>query len=480
MIPEHTLLTFKEKLHTTLVTLGFPEKNVLSIVKSIVLKNFENDTLTLVCTNPIYTMLVEEKHDELLAIVQSIWGMQARYILQAKNDKQAKAPTFPVLEKPKNTSLPPSLFDFDTSEKSISHKNTIQKTPHDNFDKLDPNDFGLNPDFTFSAFVKGPSNSIAFSACESVSLQPGKLSNPVFIYGGSGLGKTHLLHAIGNRILFEHPSWKVLYLPSHDFVSSFVQAIRHGQGNNFRTRFLECDVLLVDDVQFLENKEQTQLEFFHIFNLLCQKRKQVVLTSDKYPKDIPTLEERLRSRFLQGLLADIEPPSYEERLAIIESTAEKLSLRLSQDIASLIATNVKTNIRELKGTLNNLYLRQTVSGVPPTTQDVETVLRSIVKIQRQVLDIPTIQKIVANFYDIKITDLTSSSKTQKLVFPRHVAMYLAREVLNSNLIEIANAFGRKDHTTVLNAYENVKKKMELDASTRSTISEIRRRLEQIG
>jgi chromosomal replication initiator protein len=458
--------------------LGFPEKTLKTLVESIVPFSFDGTTVVLHCYNAVYSIVLDDKSKDIENIVKQIWGQEARFVIE-KKEKATEPSQKPAKTTATKSVQPASIFDFEETSSMPKQPrafspSTAKEEPFDNAE------FGLNPDFTFASFVRGPSNSIAFSACESVCLQPGRLSNPVFIYGGSGLGKTHLLHAVGNEILSKHPSWKVLYLPSSDFVNGFVQAIRHGQGNNFRNRFLESDLLLIDDVQFLENKEQTQLEFFHIFNLLCQKRKQVILTSDKYPKDIPTLEERLRSRFLQGLLADIEPPSYEERLAIIESTSDKISLKLSEPVASLIASHVKTNIRELKGTLNNLLLRQTVSGIPPTIPDVENVLRSIVKVQRQTIDIAAIQKTVSNFYDIKVTDLTSTSKAQKLVFPRHVAMYLVRELLNTNLVEIAKGFGRKDHTTVLNACENVKKKIETDASTRSSIAEIKRQLEQIG
>ncbi len=471
---------FSEKIYHTFVQLGFKENIAKALSEVMVPTKIDGATVFLKCTNTIYQLFTVEKHKEILAVVKSVWGPEFNFSFSEEVESYSK--NIQKHQKPSNPPAQNTIFDFDTPPSAA--KPQPQSVSLFGTHKVDSStaalEFGLNPDFTFSSFIRGPSNSIAFSACESVSLQPGRLNNPVFIYGGSGLGKTHLLHAVGNEILNRHPNWKVLYIQSSDFVTDFIQAIRHGHGNIFRNRFSECDLLLVDDVQFLENKEQTQHEFFHIFNLLCQKRKQVVLTSDKYPKDIPTLEERLRSRFLQGLLADIEPPSFEERLAIIESTAEKISLRLTPDVASLVATNVKTNIRELKGTLNNLLLRQTVSSASPTVQDVESVLRSIVKVQRQTLDICTIQKVVASFYDIKLNDLTSSSKAQKLVFPRHVAMYLAREMINANLVEIATAFSRKDHTTVINACDNVRKKIDTDASTRSSVSEIRRRLEHMS
>jgi chromosomal replication initiator protein len=370
-----------------------------------------------------------------------------------------------------------SIFDFvapkQPQPKPMEPTAVVESTP-----EMLPEHPDLNADFTFSTFVRGQSNSVAFSACESVAMRPGKLNNPVFIYGDVGLGKTHLLHSVGNDILRRTPSANVVYLTSGNFVSGFVSSIRHNTVERFTRQFLECDVLLVDDIQFLENKEQTQLEFFHIFNQLIGKKKQIVITSDKYPKDIPHLSERLRSRFLMGLLADIEPPCFEERIAILEAKAENLSLRISREVVEFIATNVKTNVREMQGVLNNLLMRQTISGLPPTIDAASTVLRGMVKIQRPTIDIPAVQKLVANHYNIKLQDLVSASKAQKLVVPRHVAMYLSRKIVQANLVEIAQQFGRKDHTTVLNAIDKVEELIQNDASTRAAITDLKRRLEQ--
>jgi chromosomal replication initiator protein len=488
MISQEKAIEFTKKLREKLLSLGYPADTADMIARKIELQNFNDQTILAHCADPFFKeMFLDRTFNDICSVVKDVWGSSTKLVFSSEKEQAIKKERLI----PKSEKEETSIFSFQDQEKPIiAPKTAMVKNPGKTEPEMasampvqqvsQPSEHGLQPEFSFSTFVKGPSNSIAFSACESVALQPGKLSNPVFIYGGSGLGKTHLLHAVGNEILRKNPSWNVLYLSSSDFVSHFVTSIRHNAGNAFRDRFLNCDILLVDDVQFLENKDATQIEFFHIFNVLCSRRKQIVLTSDKYPKDIPTLEERLRSRFLQGLLADIEPPSFEERVAIIDATANSISLRISRELTELIATHVKTNIRELKGTLNNLLIRQTVSGKNSTQDDVAAVLRGIVKLQRPTLDILTIQKAVASFYNIKITDLTSSSKVQKLVIPRHVAMYLSRELTGANLMDIASNFGRKDHTTVLNAIENVKKLLERDASHRSMINELKRRLEQMN
>jgi len=484
MIVQEKADEFSQKLRDKVLSLGFPSNTADTIAKIIVLKTFDGDTVTAHCADSFYKdVFVNSKLHEICNVAKEVWGPSVKFILTQGVSANSKPPKSLAVESYSES----SIFNFQEQNKPDSIKikqNSHNKTHVGSSSSVEVRqpqaEHGLQPEFTFSTFVKGPSNSIAFSACESVVLQPGRLSNPVFIYGGSGLGKTHLLHAVGNELLRKNPSWNVLYLSSSDFVSHFVTSIRHNAGNAFRDRFSNCDILLIDDVQFLENKDATQIEFFHIFNVLCSRKKQIVLTSDKYPKDIPTLEERLRSRFLQGLLADIEPPSFEERIAIINATASDISLKLSAGLTELIATHVKTNIRELKGTLNNLLIRQTVSGKTSSQDDVAAVLRGVVKLQRSTLDIPTIQKSVATFYNIKVSDLSSTSKVQKLVIPRHVAMFLSRELTGANLMEIASAFGRKDHTTVLNALENVKKLLEKDASQRSMINDLRRRLEQMN
>jgi chromosomal replication initiator protein len=261
-------------------------------------------------------------------------------------------------------------------------------------------------------------------------------------------------------------------------MNELIQSIRFYKQEEFRMRYNHVDVLLVDDIQFLESKDSTQLEFFHTFNDLFQKNKQIVITSDKYPKDIPNIEERLKSRFLQGLIADIEPPGFEDRVAIIETKAKALSLKLTRDIVLHIATHVKTNVREIQGILNNLAMTQSMTGAPPTIESTNAHLRRIIRVPAQSLDLSAIQKAVATHFGIKLTELMSQDRSQRLVIPRHIAMYLSRELLGSATTEIAEAFGKRNHTTVMHAVEKVKDLIEKDASTRAIVSELRRKLDQ--
>ena len=335
----------------------------------------------------------------------------------------------------------------------------------------------LAPELTFSTFVRGQSNLVAYSACEAIAKNPGNLTNPVFIYGATGLGKTHLLHSVGNEIQKLHPDWQILYVTSGDFMNELIASIRFSKQESFRNKYRQCDVLLVDDIQFLENKDTTQLEFFHTFNELYQKRKQIVITSDKYPKDIPNIEERLKSRFLQGLISDIEPPSFEDRVAIIESKAKMLGLKLISDVILHIATHVKANVREIQGVLNNLLMTQSMTGQSPTIDSTNALLKRVVRMQGSALDVHSIQKAVSAHFGIKLSELMSQNRSQKFVIPRHIAMFLAKELMDSATTEIAEAFGKKDHTTVMHAITKVRELLEKDASTRAIVNELKRKLD---
>jgi chromosomal replication initiator protein len=322
---------------------------------------------------------------------------------------------------------------------------------------------------------------VAYSACEAVAKNPGNLSNPVFVYGTSGLGKTHLLHSVGNAIQRNNPSWNILYVTSDDFMNEFIASIRFSRQEQFRQKYRNCDVLLVDDIQFLENKDTTQTEFFHTFNELYQKKKQILITSDKYPKDIPNIEERLKSRFLQGLIADIEPPGFEDRLAILEAKSKNLGLKMDQELAMHIANQVKGSVRELQGVLNTLLMNQNMTGVPATIESANQVLKRMLKINTGIpVDMPLIQKVVSQHFGIKIADMTSKNRSQKYVIPRHVAMYLAKEILQTTTTEIADAFGKKDHTTVMHALTKVKELMDSGPSMKATLQELRKKIEVDG
>jgi chromosomal replication initiator protein len=337
----------------------------------------------------------------------------------------------------------------------------------------------LNPNFTFSAFVVGNSSHFAHAACRAVSDAPGRAYNPLFLYGGVGLGKTHLMHAIGHAVREGHirRQPKVAYVTTEKFVNEMVVAIQENSQPRFRERYRTVDVLLVDDIQFLAGKDRTQEEFFHTFNALHEMGKQIVISSDRPPKDIPTLEDRLRSRFEWGLMADIQPPDYETRLAILHSKLGQNSRLVPDDVCSFIAHKVQKNIRELEGALIRVLAHASISGQPVTMETSHHILRDIIPEDAAAPpSVEHIQNIVAAFYNLSVEEMKGRRRDKHIVFPRQVAMYLIREETASSLPAIGQAFGGKDHTTVLHAYEKIAELAREDARLQQALRELRTRL----
>ncbi len=320
-------------------------------------------------------------------------------------------------------------------------------------------DPGLNPNYTFANFVVGPSNRLAQAASQAVAEAPARAYNPLFIHGGVGLGKTHLLHAIG------HESYRrglhVLYVTSETFTNDLIEAIRTHTTEQFRGKYRTADVLLVDDIQFIAGKESTQEEFFHTFNALRDNGRQIVLTSDRVPKAMVTLEERLRSRFEWGLIVDIQPPDYETRMAILQSKAERMSAEVSNDILSYIATNIESNIRELEGALNRVLAMSKLTGLPLDRTVVEKALGDLLP-NRPEVTAEDIIKTVSSFYGVSPEELKGSRRTRAIAQPRQIAMYLIREETDASLPQIGAELGGRDHTTVLYGYERVRARLEQD------------------
>jgi len=328
---------------------------------------------------------------------------------------------------------------------------------------------GLTPRYTFGAFVIGNSNQFAQAACQAVAELPSKAYNPLFIYGGVGLGKTHLLHAVGHEIAHRYPSLRVLYLSSERFTNELISAIRHDQTAEFRAKYRTIDLLLMDDIQFISGKERTQEEFFHTFNDLYGARKQIVLTSDSAPKEIPEIEERLRSRFEWGLIADIQPPDFETRVAILQKKAESERVRLPDDVAYVIARRVKANIREIEGALTRMIAFCSLSGREMTVDLGQEVLADLWRETEQTITIEHIQRKASEFFGVRISDMGARNRAQAVALPRQVAMYLARQLTHASLAEVGRAFGGKDHTTVLHAVEKVRVRIEEDPKFKTTI-----------
>ncbi len=316
---------------------------------------------------------------------------------------------------------------------------------------------GLNPQYTFETFVVGQNNELANAASTAVAKQPGTQYNPLFIYGGVGLGKTHLMHAVGNKVLQSNPNLKILYVTSEKFTNDYVAALGQKRMDSFKALYRSVDMLLVDDIQFIAGKEQTQEVFFHTFNELRDKGKQIILTADRLPKDIPAIEQRLVSRFEWGMVADISAPNLETRIAILQTKLGKKGVQIDEEITEFIAENVVNNIRELEGALNKLLIYQQIENKPLTLDQAKHILASIVNAKKKAVTLAKIAESVANFYSITMEDLLKQSRRKEYVKPRQTAMYLARKELGSSFPSIGEFFGGRDHTTVMHGVEKVEK-----------------------
>ncbi len=334
----------------------------------------------------------------------------------------------------------------------------------------------LNPRYTFENFVVGPFNELPQAAAWAVCQNPGFVYNPLFIYGGVGLGKTHLLQAIGNEIRKKYPQKKIKYISSEKFTSGIVNSIKNHDVERFKSFYKDIDVLIIDDVQFLAGKEKTQEEFFHIFNALYEKNKQIVLSSDRPPKAISALEERLRSRFEGGMIADISMPDFETRVAILKTKASEKKVNFSDEILEYIASHIQNNIRELEGALNRLAAYQKLNNQSPNLEVAKTLLKSIIFSPKKVVSPEKIIKVVSSFYDLKEKDILTHSRKKEIVKPRQIAMFLLRKELKSSFPFIGRKFGGKDHTTAIHAYNKISKEME---TNENLIEEINLIKEQI-
>lgn len=330
----------------------------------------------------------------------------------------------------------------------------------------------IAPRFTFENFVVGSSNRFAHAASLAVADAPAKTYNPLFIYGGVGLGKTHLMQSIANRIKARHPETKFCYLSSERFTNALIDAIRHKSAAQFRQKFRNVDVLLIDDIQFIAGKEATQEEFFHTFNDLHENRKQIVISSDRPPKSIPNLEERLSSRFAWGLITDIQPPDFETRVAILRKKIEREPTKVPDSVIFFIAEQVKTNIRELEGALIRVIAYSLLEEKPVSLDMAQTILKDMVTETAKPISVDMIQKIVANHYNVSLFDLKNTRRNKNIVLPRQIAMYLARQLTALSLPEIGAAFGGKDHTTVLHSCKKIDREAGVDPQLKNTLEQL--------
>jgi chromosomal replication initiator protein len=411
------------------------EKGIYDLwFKPIGIRQFRDDSVVLEIPNRFYREWIEENYSGIIEEkLREIFGrdLSIKYRIAEKQDELAKE---------KNAQISSRL-------RTLKNKGVF-----------------LNPKYIFEEFVVGPSNQFAHAAALKIAEAPGKVYNPFFIYGGVGLGKTHLINAIGNTVIDRVHQCHVMYVQSEQFTNEVVAAIRHDRMGEFKDKYRNTDVLLIDDIQFIANKTQTQEEFFHTFNALYERQKQIVISSDRPPRDIQDITDRLKSRFTMGLIADIQHPSIETKMAILEKKAAYQRIKIPQDVAYWLGMKVKSNIRELEGCLIKLAAHSSLTGMPINLDMAMNVLKDFLLAEERPITADVIKKVVAEFYGIRVQDMKSKKRTKEIALPRQIAMYLSRALTDLSLNDIGKNFGGKDHATVLYGCRQIEKRRNSDES----------------
>ncbi|WP_462146410.1 chromosomal replication initiator protein DnaA [Pseudoalteromonas gelatinilytica] len=409
------------------------------------------DTLTIYAPNRFVLDWVREKYlnriNELLVEICGDEAPELRFDVGSKPILNAQAASAPAASE---ASAPVSAQHTTEKQQPKAEKAAVEPAPKSGYKS------NIKENYTFDSFVEGKSNQLAKAAATQVADNPGSAFNPVFIYGGTGLGKTHLLHAVGNGIMANKPDAKIVYMHSERFVQDMVKALQNNAIEEFKRYYRSVDALMIDDIQFFANKERSQEEFFHTFNALLEGNQQIILTSDRYPKEIEGVEDRLKSRFGWGLTIAIEPPELETRVAILMKKAQQSKINLPHEVAFFIAKKLRSNVRELEGALNRVIANANFTGRPISIDFVKEALRDLLALQDKLVTIDNIQRTVAEYYRIRVSDLLSKRRSRSVARPRQVAMALSKELTNHSLPEIGDAFGGRDHTTVLHACRKVK------------------------
>ncbi len=440
--------------------------------KNTFIINLDGQTALIGVPNTFTKTWLEKKyHSDLIKTLDKITKGQVKKIdIQVNTSKPTVQELFTNTEEKTDT----ANSGTETPSAIIQNSPTIQTVSL----KEKANRFGLNPRYTFDTFVVGKNNELAHAAGMAIAKAPGQTYNPFFIYGGVGLGKTHLMQAIAQKVLELYPNKKILYVNSEKFTNDFIRSIHENNVEDFRRVYRAPDVLLVDDVQFFSGKEGTQEEFFHTFNDLHQENKQIIVTSDRPPKAIPSLEERLTSRFEWGLIADIGAPDFEMRMAILEAKCIERTMQLDTDVLQYIASNFSNNIRELEGALNKILALVEVNKLEATLENTKKMLASWTTdgSKKRAITAKNILTTICDFYDIPLTDLVGACREKRLVVPRQTAMYLMREELKASFPGIGQEIGGRDHTTAMHACNKIKKELERDEKLRQEVSMIKQRL----
>ena len=468
------------------------------IQSSLIPLSYENNILTLGVMKEFLKMWIEKTALPLLEETASeIMNQPVQVIIVNVNGPNSISPPVdPVAEKiylPQNTPRKTSsLIETPSTENRLPTNNTpseytlskavapllehhVESIPHKK------NSSSLNPRYTFDTFIVGNSNRFAYSAALAIAEAPAQNHNPFFLYGSSGLGKTHLMHAIGHYAEKFHPEMQILCITSEKFTNDLINSLRDKNPESFRQKYRNIDILLVDDIQFLQDKEHTQEEFFHTFNQLYEDKKQIILTSDRLPKDMKKLQERLRTRFEWGLTTNIQPPDIETRIAILRKKAELEHVEMPNDSVTYIASNVNSNIRQLEGALHKVLSYSSLSHQPITLDMTIDVLKDMVSVSKnRPVTTSTIQEIICAYFKIKIDDLLGKKKTKNIAYPRQIAMYLSRELTTNTLPHIGQVFGGRDHTTVIYAHDKILKEIEKDPQVRDLIATLTKKINNPG
>ncbi len=450
------------------IELSISRGNFMTWFKNTTLLEMNEDRAVIGVANVFVKQQLERKYHDLITETLQKNGLQPATIVYkihtAKpSPLQRTEPTPPIPEQPQakpSTPTPSQIYEVRSPEDGgISHSYRQ----------------GINKRYTFDNFIVGSGNELAFAACQSIASQPGSKYNPLFLYGGVGIGKTHLIQAVGNEVVIRNPRARVLYVTTEQFVQEFVDAIRFKKTASFAGRYRTIDVLIIDDVQFIAGKEKMQEEFFHTFNALHQANKQIIMSSDRPPKEIPTLEERLRSRFAWGMTIDMQNPDFETRCAIVQTKAQGHEVELPNDVVEFLATNVQTNIRELEGALNQVLAFCEMRGLDPSL-GIATSLLGANKTRPKHISAKQIIERTARHFQISVDDILGPKRDKDIVVPRQVAMYVLRSELHLSFPKIAHELGRKDHTTAIHSVEKIERESQIDADIRAAISEIKDRL----
>lgn len=425
-------------------------------IKPIVPLEVSENHYKVAVKNTFFKTMLEENYATVIeGILSGIMGKNIKLVIETMESSQQ--------ENSISEEVPEIKPSKREQQQLFSEKTIVQE----------PDESNLNPKFIFETFVIGNSNRFAHAAAQAVANNPAHAYNPLFLYGGVGLGKTHLMHAIGNRIKENNPTMKVLYTSSEKFTNEIINSIQNKTTEAFRQKYRNIDCLIIDDIQFLKGKEQTQVEFFHTFNALKDANKQIIISSDRPPREIETLEDRLRSRFDQGLTADIQPPDLETRMAILRTKAASDKIELPNDVITLLATNIATNIREIEGAYNKIVAYTSLMGMPITAETAQKVLTDMGNtVKTRQITFEGIIKVVAEHYNIKEEELFNKKRTQNIAYPRQVAMYLCRELADLSYPRIGELFGGRDHTTVIHAYEKISKKKNSNLTLNNEIQEM--------